>query len=70
MRKEIRICDFCGKESRKIFLYHRLELATAVNRNIDICPECEKLFITLADATSETKERVAEILKGETDEEG
>lgn len=70
MKKQIIICDICGKETRKTVLYHRLEIATAVNRNIDICPECEELFIKLCNATPEVRAKAVEILKGETDEEG
>jgi len=70
MRKEIRICDFCGKETKKIALYHRLELATAVNTNIDICPDCEELLIELCNAAPEIRERTKKILKGDSYEEG
>lgn len=71
MIKKIMICDFCGKEKTEFATHHtKTNPKIGGARSIDICSDCEELFIKLCNATPEVRAKAVEILKGETDEEG
>ena len=62
MIKAIKICDICGKETKRMASFSRKELTTGAIRQVDMCPDCEEMILALAKSGG--------VLEGETDEEG